>query len=328
MLATSDATCERTPQSVLEEGLAVHLDRPVRIVEITSQPLNERSTHPIERLSVRLETGDELPVIFKRLDPAARPGGGRQEVLIYQRVVPNARFGAPVLYASLYNHEEAQYWLFLEEVRGWTLDDGDWEDYLAAARSLGRLHGTYLEREAELRQFGCLPELGRWYYETAVRTARRNLHLAGAEEALVRFDGLMVGFNAVVRQLVRQPRALVHGDIFVHNILIQSGGRIRLVDWELAAIGLPQWELSRLLSGWGTDKRHLVEVYLDEYQRAAGSPVNLPAFWRTLSQCEIVNPLLELGWSVEYCRDESKVSWALRKLESIWRQLDGEATSG
>src|SRR5262249_7167316 len=139
--------------------------------------------------------------------------GDRREVLIYHRLLAGRRFGAPAIYASVYDEARGRYWLFLEDLGEGTLNDGDWGDWFAAVRRLAEMQATYHSREDDLRALHCLMEHGPEYYHLIAQTARRNLELAGACHGLARFDRLMARFDSLVTYLVRQPRTLVHGDI-------------------------------------------------------------------------------------------------------------------
>src|SRR5262249_44047669 len=254
------------PREVLEQGLRAYFGRPVRIAGLRSRPL-ATSSHPIDRLRVTLASGERLRVIFKRLSPGEKLYGNEREVLIYRRLLDGGRFGAPALYASVYDEAEGRYWLFLEDLGSSTLDEGDVEEWFAAVRWLARMHGTYHGREADLRALACLMEHGPAYYQMVAQTARRYLELAGTGQALARFDALMGRYDSLVNYLVGEPRTLVHGDIFAQNLVIQPGGRIRAIDWESAAVGLGAWELVRLLDGWGSMKATFLAAYLAEFQR-------------------------------------------------------------
>jgi hypothetical protein len=309
---------------ILEEGLAECLGRRVRIATLASAPLEAQSTYPIDRLRVTLESGEEIPVIFKQLGPTPvgkEAKGSLREVLIYRRLLPGRRFGAPLLYASVYDEPAARYWLFLEDVGDWTLNGGSMEDWQAAVQWLAEIHGTYLGREDELRALGCLAEHGPDYYYQLAAEARRNLGLVGHRQAVDRFDDLMEDYDALVADFVRRPRGLVHGDIFPSNLVLQDDQRIRPLDWEDAAIGLPACDLARLLDGWGSDKPGFVAAYLDAVGRYTTTPVDRCDFARVMTQCEIINVLWHLGWDVETCRDASFVSGSLRRLKAIGQRL-------
>src|SRR5207248_19877 len=144
-----------------------------------------------------------------------------------QRLLAGRRFGAPELYGSVYDPARQRYWLFLEDVGEETLEQGDREEWLEAARWLARMHATYHGREAELRGPGCLEEHDAAFYHAVARAGRVNLLAAGAEAALAHFDMLMARFDEVVAALLCEPRTLVHGDIFPANLHLQPGSRIR-----------------------------------------------------------------------------------------------------
>jgi aminoglycoside/choline kinase family phosphotransferase len=304
--------------------LCGHFGRPVRIVSIACHPLDAQSTHPIERLRVRLDSGERLSVIFKRPHADLASKGGRREALIYRRLLAGQRFGAPALYACDCEGAAGRCWLFLEDVGDETLG-GDEENLSAAVRWLAHMHGTYQGREGELRALDCLAEHDAAYYYMLARDARRHIELTGDRRALARFDDLMARFDSVVAYLVRQPRTLVHGDIFSGNLIVQPGPRIRPIDWEEAAIGLAVWDLTRLLDGWGTDKPAFVAAYLADIERHTGVSLDRRAFRLTLAHCEILDALWHLGWDAEACQDPPFVASVLRGIASAWRRLEKEA---
>jgi hypothetical protein len=308
------------PREVLQQGLSAHFGRPVRIAGLKRRS-QATSSHAIERLWVTLASGERLPVVFKRLQPGDELYGNEREVLIYRRLLDGERFGAPALYASVYEKGERRYWLFLEDVGSSTLDEGDVEEWLAAARWLAGMHGSYHGREDDLRALGCLMEHGPAFYHLVAQTARRNLELAGATKALVRFDAMMGCYDSLVSHLVSQPRTLVHGDIFAQNLIIQAGGRIRAIDWESAAIGLGAWDLAKLIDGWGSMKATFLAAYLAEFERHVARPPDREGFQRLFEHCEILNTLWHLRWSVETCQDAGVVEDLLLDMETRWQRL-------
>jgi aminoglycoside/choline kinase family phosphotransferase len=307
-------------REVLEQGLCVHFGRAVRIAGLERQS-QAASTHAIERQWVTLASGERLPVVFKRLQPGDDLYGNEREVLIYQRLLDGERFGAPALYASVNDEAERRYWLFLEDVGSSALDEGDVEEWLSAARWLAGMHGAYHGREDDLQELGCLMEHGPAFYHLLAQAARRNLELAGANEALVRFDALMGSYDSLVSYLVNQPRTLVHGDVFAQNLIIQAGERIRAIDWESAAIGLGAWDLAKLIDGWGSMKAPFLTAYAAEFERHAGVPLDHEGFRRLLEHCEILNALWHLRWSVEACQDAPGVEEVLVDMEKRWQRL-------
>jgi hypothetical protein len=312
-----------TPRDALEAGLTLQRGQPARILDLQHQPLEMRSSHPIDRLDVRLDSGERLRVVFKRLRRGRTGNGNGREVLIYRRLLEGRRFGAPMLYGSVYDDARRDYWLFLEDLGESTLLEGDRDAWRAAVRWLAQMHGRWWGRAAELRALDCLDEHGPRHYWSLARTARRHLVRAGPGHALRLFDRLMAGFESVIDHLIRQPRTLVHADVFPHNILLQPGPRIRPIDWEAAAVGLAAWDLARLLDGWGEDRPAFTALYLSELNRHLPVPCHRASFEKTLAHCEVLLALCHLAWEEKACRADGFVLDLLQEMETAWQCLGG-----
>jgi hypothetical protein len=308
----------------LEEGLHDWLGRAVRIVELAAHPLEMRSSYPIERFQVVLNSGEEIPVIFKRLQPAPERDGDGREVLIYRQLLAGRRFGAPALYGSVHDEARRRYWLFLEDVGNCTLSKQPRDAWCAAVRWLAQLHGTYLGRESELRALQCLGEQQAGSYLWTVGAARRNLERTGNRATLLRFDRLTERAPALAEYLARQARTLIHGDILTDNIVIQPGPCVRPVDWEFASLGVPAWDLARLLDGWGSKRLEFLEIYFAECAHHAAVPLDRHAFGVSLRLCDVFVVLLNLAWSVEDCLQPGFVDDRLETLEALWQGIDEE----
>jgi len=73
-----------------------------------------------------------------------------------------------------------------------------------------------------------------------------------------------------------RPVSLIHGDCKLDNVIIGEGGAIRLIDWEMARLGDPAWDLAalshRLLIDQGEGAAgHLAQLAAD-YVRAVAVP--------------------------------------------------------
>src|SRR5829696_2569095 len=313
-------------EGILTRGLHDHFGRQVRIVELHSRFLDDMvSTHPISRLHLTLDSGKQLTVIFKRLQP--RPDRDvRRRILIHRRLLADERLDAPTVYASVCDEAQGRYWLFLEDVGeynrlGWCGMDA----WLATFRSLARMHAAHYGREEELRALGCLGEHSSAFYRFFACTAQEVLQRHAERHQLARFERLTVRwFDVSVAQLVRQPRTLVHGDSYEKNFMVQPGPRIRPIDWDYAAIGVAGWDVAQLAAGWGPEKLRLVEVYLDEFAQHATVSVDRRAFERTLAHCEIMRVLQVLYWWEGPYEDLAFVDVLLNQMESACHQLESE----
>jgi hypothetical protein len=313
-------------EGILTRGLHDHFGRQVRIVELHSRFLDDMvSTHPISRLHLTLDSGKQLTVIFKRLQP--RPDRDvRRRILIHRRLLADERLDAPTVYASVCDEAQGRYWLFLEDVGEYNkLSWCGIDAWLATFRWLARMHAAYYGREEELRALGCLGEHRPAFYRFFAHAANDVLQQYAQQHQLARFEGLMRRwFDISVAHLARGSRTLVHGDSYEHNFMVQPGLRIRPIDWDSAAIGVAGWDVAQLAAGWGPDRPHLVGVYLDEFAQHATVPLDRRAFDRTLAHCEIMRVLQVLYWWEGPYDDLWFVDHLLDEMESACHHLDSE----
>src|SRR6266481_6303412 len=134
-------------------------------------------------------------------DVRPEPNGNRREVLVYQRLLAGGRFGAPGVYASVFDEDCGRFWLFLEDVGYLTLNHGDQEEWTASVLLLAKMHGEHLGCDAELRALNCLADHDASYYRAIAARARQNMVLAGDRQTLARYDALMRPFDALADEL-------------------------------------------------------------------------------------------------------------------------------
>lgn len=322
--AMASAALDEPQLDVLAEGLRRHLDVQARISDVSAKSLNGYSTHPIRRLRVTLDDGTHIAVIFKQLQGDGRRCPAR-EVLLYERLLRGARFGAPLLYASCSDKAPGRHWLFVEDVGDYRLDWCDTAVWREAFRWMARMHADTYGREPQLRALGCLAEHDGDFWDRLAGSAREQLHLRAPSE-LGRFDRAMAAYGPAVVDSEAEPRTLVHGDLSCKNILVQRHDdrtRFRPVDWEWAAVGLPAWDVAKLLSGWGTQRRQLLASYLAELGRHV--EVDHRAFARTVALCSAGQLLWYLQWWVAGCEEPGYLYTLLDKLERRVGQAAGDA---
>jgi len=326
MATSTSRNSTSTPQEVLEQGLGRWYGRPVRITALRQVAMDGFSTNPVSRLEVTLDTGAQLPVIFKRfLGKAARDIA--QEIWVYQDVLANRRFDAPALYAAIDDDSTNRHWLFLEDVGDWRLEYCETDVWAAAFRWLGRMHAAFYGQAEELVASGHLPEHDPAFYRALAGFARQSLARRGAPEELGRFDRLMgQGLDRAITELGGVPRTLVHGDFLCHNIMVQDGSRIRPLDWEWAAIGVPAWDVVRLLDGWGDERDRFLTAYADAMSKQATIATDSRAFENSLAHCRVMLKLWRIRWWAKACQEPGGVNRILNSIETIWGDLESEVS--
>ena len=316
-------------EEVLARGLQNYFGRPVRIVELHSTFLADTyRTHPVYRLHLTFDSGDRLALIFKWLQPQ-QDEDIRREVLVYRRLLTDGRFDAPTVYASLCDEARGRYWLFFEDVGGLRLEWCDVGDWSGAFRWAARMHAEYYGREEELRALGYLVEHGPPFYRFLARRAREMLQWLDARRRIARFERLMARwFDLSVDHLARQPRTFLHGDLDCHNLMVQSGPKIRPIDWGYAAIGVAGWDVAKLIAGWGPEKARFISVYLDEFALHAPVVLDRRTFEHTLAHCQIMRTLQILYWWEGPYENLAFVDGVLEEMESACRYLDSAGSDG
>jgi aminoglycoside phosphotransferase (APT) family kinase protein len=205
--------------------------------------------------------------------------------------------------------------------------------------AVARVHTALSEHRllAECRLAG--GDRGIEFYAANVRDAQRVLRAVdgrrhGGAAALLR-DGLLDKMQDLEEQQPARAQALsaaggaetlLHGDLWTTNALVlrrENRLRVRLVDWDEAAVGPIAFDLSTLLLRFAPpDRRWILDAYRDAADRLAG--------W-ALPPDDVLNPVLEtaamarvvslLVWSVAAALDDDS-GWLPVRLADLVCWLD------
>jgi hypothetical protein len=294
----------------LQEGLSRLHDRPVIVREIRRDASPKSSSYWTERLGVRLDGGEWLPVFFKDLNPrhlvnaapALRAGQGapsRRELQMYRQVLSRRRFGTPELYAFRWDPPAGIYWLFLENVGDFRLSRmREFEFWLAGVEWAARFHAALRHLPAEQTAF--LPRYDAAHYRHCAEQVQGKLSgLAEADRAVI---GRALGhYLSVLDRFLALPQGVLHGEFFAKNLVVRAADpehRLGVVDWESAAIGPVYLDVVSLSAGrW--DARHrqaMWRAYFDRYQTDTGLRLDWDVFCRDLGLLALYQALRWLGW--------------------------------
>jgi hypothetical protein len=242
---------------------------PVSIIQ--RHPFDLATSYRFEHLTVRIGTGESLQVVVKdfgssRLpkdDPLAR---GEREVSVYRDLLAEAEVGTARLYGVGRNPVR----LVLEHVAGTDLKHHGLGAWIDSASWLGCFQTRMAGRSAQVRRCQVLIRHDRAFFFDRVRTAQRAVAEFGPMAAH-RLAVMLDGYPDLVEVMVDQPSTLVHGSFRPQNIIVStaSDGTVRIcpVDWELAGIGSPLYDLAFLADGFRGPK---LERLCAAYLRGAG----------------------------------------------------------
>jgi aminoglycoside phosphotransferase (APT) family kinase protein len=270
----------RRPSEIADDALRQCLERSLpqlaekqsALVGISRASSSYSSYYSTEIIDVGLSTGEHLKFFLKDFgtyNKELREGLAEmreRELRVYRDLLTGAHLGTAAYYGSEWSESEGRFWILLEFVSGTPLRHLKTEDRVLAAAWLGRLHG-YFARESE--RFLACSELVRhderffWSNaESAVgAVSLYSISLAARVEAVLRHYG------EAVQVMVNEPSTFVHGCYTPTQILYDAERqRICPIDWEVAAIGSPLYDLAILSDGYEPPKLY---QFFDAYTEAA-----------------------------------------------------------
>jgi phosphotransferase family enzyme len=237
---------------------------------LARRPWHYRASLPMEELDLpgRRLLLKELSSSGELLRPPLAPEP-RREIAVYRDVLaPLGLDGIPRLAAA---DTAAARWLVLEVIEGTPLwQVGDLAVWQEAARWLARLHAAPVPDDDALVRYDAVH-------------LRKRLELAAGTERFA---------ERVAERLAALPARLIHGDFYPANILVETGPRIRVVDWETCGTGPAVLDVAALISGrWSEQER---ERILDAY--LAASPPRLRLGVDDLLYARLLLAAQWIGW--------------------------------
>ena len=173
----------------------------------------------------------------------------------------------------------------------------DQAPYLLTARPPGRSHPftgpadleAYVERAARL-----LSQLHRLVPPAAVRRLLPEVQARGEIARLSSLaracgdDGLVEALDELARQEMEEyPPCVLHGDLQVDRVRIDARGITAILDWEVAALGDPRWDLARVGVELHRQEAHLLaERFYSSYEEQSHLSTQGMTYWETLASVQ------------------------------------------
>jgi aminoglycoside phosphotransferase (APT) family kinase protein len=262
-----------------------------------------RSSCEIEELDVRLADGQSRRLLLKEVGPDALSADAarakpaflldpNREITAYRDVIGPRGIDAPALLGSVADPLTGRFWLLLDLIEGEPLwQVGDRRVWEQTARWLAELHRAAPPAARVLLR----------YDEAWLRGwLARAVALAPAGS----LDHVARGFDRVLTRLTAWPHALVHGEFYPSNVLVERRGnamRLRVIDWEMAGVGPGLLDLAALtLGGWGEGEReHLAGVYYRTWS-PGGQHASEAQLLEALEHARLAVALQWIGWSEDW----------------------------
>jgi len=298
----------------------------------------ERLKRDVERLHLRLG-GTARAVVVKR----SRTDAALRNRLVAQRWLPAVgleELGPPLL-AVIAERDGEHASQVHADLPGRPLagERPPHEHVAAAVQAIARIHTALADHAllAECRLWG--GDRGIPFYAGNVRDAIRGLsspllERAGPEVVTLR-DALLLRLARLAEQETSRaqlaaarggPETLVHGDLWPSNAIVapHAGAiRVRLIDWDEAAAGPPEFDVATLLLRFARSQRHwILDAYRDAVRRLAGWELapeqELVVLFETAAYARLASLLV---WTVAET-GEHDAAWLPARLRDLVRWFD------
>jgi aminoglycoside phosphotransferase (APT) family kinase protein len=202
------------------------------------------------------------------------------EARIYRHVLHARQISAPAFYGTYTDPSTGCIWLVIEYLANSHCAAKHPGAVFEAARWIGRFHAMN-EARLSVRPMAWLKRYDADYYRG---WARRTLQFGGRlRHRRMWLPRLCERFERVLPLLLASPPTIIHGEFYPTNILAQDG-LIYPVDWESAAIGPGEIDLTALTEEWRSGAVRRCEAEYASARWAGRSPAD---FERTLDAARL-----------------------------------------
>lgn len=250
------------------------------IVDLRSAPSPSATSYAAQVVTARLSDETTLRMFLKDFGSSRlfkEDAGSRRarELHVYRDLLGDAELGVPAYYGALWGEEHGRFWMVVELVDGVPVAECDFDSWPAATAWLARMQGLYARDPGRFERSPLLIRHDADFFASRVERAISSARRVSAR-ATRRLQRILSGYDDFVALMATQPSTFVHGSYRPENVLVDEPSRpsrVCVVDWELAAIGAPLYDLARLCDGFrGERLDRLLDSYGEE-AHAHGVPV-------------------------------------------------------
>jgi aminoglycoside phosphotransferase (APT) family kinase protein len=299
------------------------------IANLRSAPSPSATSYAAQVVTVQLIDGATMRMFLKDFGSSRLfkedPGDRRaRELHVYRDLLPDGELDIPAYYGAVWGQDQARFWMLVEFVEGVPVADCEFDSWPAATAWLARMQGLYARDPERFERSPLLIRHDTDFFASRVERALSSARRMSAR-AMRRLRGIVSGYDDFVALMADQPSTFVQGSYRPENVLIDEPSRpsrICVVDWELAAIGSPLYDLARFCDGYRGAR---LDRLLDSYRReAAAHGVPVPDRERMVEALDcfslhrVVNAI---GHAQEKGRTQRQVSGWLDYGETIRARL-------
>jgi Phosphotransferase enzyme family len=300
--------------------------------------LEERVKSGVYRLRCTLN-GTTRSFVAKRLDPDI----ALRNELVARRWLPAvglADSGPPLLDVAA-ERDGSSVWHLYDDLGDSELDavEADIGRVATAIAAIAQIHTRFAGHALlpECRLWG--GDLGISFYSSSFRDAITSLESARArkgrlglerpslcERLLARLEDHLGEVAPRAEALTRYGgrETLLHGDLWRTNVMVAANGasRVRLIDWDHAAVGPFSYDLSTFLSRFPfRDRAAILRLYEEEVGRAGWALPPAAELNRLFETAELARIANRVIWPA-LAAWEHDADWALDALEEVERWFE------
>ncbi len=297
--------------------------------------LKQTTSFPCYVLWMETVEGCELALFLKdyarsRLPKADLPRRIERELRVYQDLITGANLGTAAYYGAELDRQSAFAWLLLEYIRGVELRSCGFAAYVHVAAWLGKFHAYFGLHPQKLDRASYLVSHDKSFFADRAHSALQAVCKYGTDLAQ-RLYKVLNDYDDLIDRMVAQPRTLVHGSFRPQNILLveqEPTWRVCPVDWELAGLGSPFYDLAFLTDGFhGAELKMLLDTY-DHESATYGMPITDRATMLEIVRCFRLHKMIKsLSDSAGLNFPLPSVEKILVLAEEIHRDYESETTA-
>lgn len=232
------------------------MDPQAPVEQVTIVPFPHLGSYFCATVSITHVDGTSHEMFFKDLSLPFRAkddvsGRRDRELHVYEDLLAGGRLGTAELIHTHRDPEADRCWLFLERLEGTTIEDPNDELGLEAAAWLGQLQSHFLPHVERLSRDEYLVQHNAAFFSAQLDRAKHEV-AASVPSSADTFAKLFGSYDAVIELLADQPCNLVHGGYIPWHVIVNRSldpVRVMAIDWELAAVGSPLYDLAYFTDG-------------------------------------------------------------------------------
>lgn len=163
------------------------------------------------------------------------------EANIYETLFNNKNIAVPKYYGKV-EDLDSNVWFLLEYIDGKVFTNESLENYCNAATELALMHSIFLNVPIDKQEYLFV----RNENEVIINNVNKIIEKHINDEFNWTKD-ILQALKSIADRLKKRPKTIIQNDLLPMNIMIKDG-KIKFIDWELAAVGCYTQDLGRLLS--------------------------------------------------------------------------------